>query len=278
MMSRAKKAAARIQELYCVERLSDLDLELAIYGQGLELQTRKMKGALGQLIRHQKRAIVNISDEIHHQGQKRFVMAHELGHWEMHKELEIPAYIDTEAELLKWHSSQTQHEREANEFAAEILMPERYFKEKCKGRKISAGLISDLSNIFASSLAATAIRFAQIGNEPVIVAYSINGMIQWMHSSKDFRFGTFEKLRKPPSNSQTAKFYESGRAATDPQVVLAESWFSNDWRVGQKYYLYEHVIPFKRINGCLTLIWEHEENHSVDEDEEKYFEERGKIW
>jgi hypothetical protein len=277
-MTRSQKAAKRIQDLYCVERLSDLNLENAIYGQGLELRTRKMKGAQGQLIRHGNRGIVVVSEAIEHLGQRRFVLAHELGHWEMHKDLQIPAHIDSETEFLAWHSSHTQHEREANEFASELLMPEKYFKLEAKKKELSAQLINHLAKTFDSSLSAAAIRFAQIGSEPILVVFSIGGAIKWMHSSSDFRFGVYGRLPKPPAGSLTYKYYHTGLIAAEPETVLAETWFCNDFKVEQKYYLYEHLIPFKNINGCLTLIWEHEENHVVDDDEEKYFSRGGKKW
>lgn len=277
-MTRSQEAAKRIQGLYCVERISDLNLENAIYGQGLELRTRKMKGAQGQLIRHRNRGIVVISDTIEHLSQRRFVLAHELGHWEMHRDLLLPAHLDSEAEFLAWHSSHTRHEREANEFASELLMPEKYFKLECQKKKLSAQLINHLARTFNTSLSATAIRFALIGNEPVLIVFSIGGVIKWMHSSSDFRFGTYEKLQKPPVRSLTHKYYSTGVVTPEPETILAETWFSNDWKAEQKYYLYEHLIPFKKVNGCLTLIWEHEENHNVDEDEEIYFSRGGKKW
>src|SRR5205807_9359977 len=56
-------------------------------------------------------------------GRRRFVIAHELGHLLLGHGSDILKLCD-EGDLLEWAKGQRPYENEANEFAAELLMPE----------------------------------------------------------------------------------------------------------------------------------------------------------
>ena len=61
----------------------------------------------------------------HHENRKRFTMAHELGHFVLHKG-KMPLFLDTNLKFYRSavHSEHSAEiEMEANAFAAELLMP-----------------------------------------------------------------------------------------------------------------------------------------------------------
>jgi len=62
-----------------------------------------------------------VRDSIRESGRKNFTVAHEIGHFPGHDKADL---ICTSTELGNWSDSAKELEREANEFAAELLMPE----------------------------------------------------------------------------------------------------------------------------------------------------------
>ncbi len=98
--------------------------------------------------------------------RKRFTMAHELGHFLLHKDKigdgvnDTPAYRTSNADDLFNPKITAEHEAEANAFAAALLMPkdavEYYYCEEKKSLK-------EMSVIFQASEKALEIRVKNLG-------------------------------------------------------------------------------------------------------------------
>jgi Zn-dependent peptidase ImmA (M78 family) len=97
-------------------------------------------------------------NEKDHPLRQRFTVAHELGHYCLHKDT-----LDTNGEILERndYSSEGIDEKEiqANAFAAELLMPQIYFLEKYSELK----LIKDLASYFLVSELAINTRLINLG-------------------------------------------------------------------------------------------------------------------
>jgi len=112
------------------------------------------------------RISVNAND---HYYRRRFTMAHELGHYLMHKDLLGAGTDDNRAyrsvDAGKFHNTNItpQHETEANRFAANLLMPahlvKRYFYE-------ADGDLEKLSKRFQVSSEAMKHRLASLDLKP----------------------------------------------------------------------------------------------------------------
>jgi len=95
----------------------------------------------------------------HHPNRRRFTVAHELGHYLLHKDV-----LDEKGEILErsdkiYNEEELQMEREANEFAAELLMPEYKIKELFKDIK----MITKLAEYFFVSEIALECRLINLG-------------------------------------------------------------------------------------------------------------------
>lgn len=106
-------------------------------------------------------------NKFHSIGRKSFTIAHELGHFMLHKKL-----LDENSELVSYIKSNDKNcpalargldynirEKEANQFAADILMPEREFLAKCE----SANSIEEVAAYFGVSVQAASIRANNLG-------------------------------------------------------------------------------------------------------------------
>jgi hypothetical protein len=82
------------------------------------------------------RAFVN-ADEI--LPRRRFSAAHELGHFVLHRGKMFRFKFDTDKTLLEANDANDPMEREANQFAAELLMPEELLRARAEELKRESG-------------------------------------------------------------------------------------------------------------------------------------------
>lgn len=114
--------------------------------------------------------------------RKKFTIAHELGHFYMpwHSELMFGCDI-SEMDMEDY----TIREKEANQFAAELLMPAEEFRRNFAG-KISYNAISQLANCFAVSFQAALNRCIDMANEDCMVVCSVSKRVKWFKATEGF--------------------------------------------------------------------------------------------
>lgn len=99
-------------------------------------------------------------NSLHHRNRQRFTLAHELGHYFLHRDVgdfEDRALFRREAQF-------DQRESEANAFASKLLMPETEFRTVVVGRRAS---LDDLARHFGVSSAAVKFRAEALGEERI---------------------------------------------------------------------------------------------------------------
>lgn len=97
-------------------------------------------------------------NSVHHPKRQQFTMAHELGHYFLHRE--TIGEIDDSILFRADGFGEPGPEREANLFAAELLMPDEEFLGSI--RKFN-GNVDDISNYFGVSSLAVRIRADSLG-------------------------------------------------------------------------------------------------------------------
>ena len=91
---------------------------------GVLVRERLLKGSEARLVRRGRTGIITVDKSITEEGRKRFAVAHELGHFELHRDSQL--LFCTEQDMVVWNENKPQ-EIEANEFAANVLMPVSLF-------------------------------------------------------------------------------------------------------------------------------------------------------
>lgn len=140
-----------------IEDSSEIDIEAIAMERGAIVVEGSLKGAEGRLSILGTQALITVRSDIPEFGKKRFIMAHELGHFELHQTKFITVRC-LDSDFSEWGKNKP-IEVEANYFAAELLMPEQIFKGKTNGKALTKSLIESLSKEFQTSLTATSIRF-----------------------------------------------------------------------------------------------------------------------
>lgn len=252
----ARQSAQRLLEKYSIDKPWDIPFQAILGAENVFYQERQLKGCLGNIVRTAKRGVITISNTIKHKGQKRFVIAHELGHWTMHKD--IPNFNCDDENMNQWHSSDSKYEIEANYFAAEFLMPNSLVKSYIGTREFSAQLVLDIAKKFHTSITATSFRLTEIEIDRITVIFSIEGRCKWFKQADDFPFKFYDKKFPVPPKTMTASYYTKPFKEVESGTCVAQQWFTKDWSVPEDSYLYEEIIPFPSIKGCITFLWQYE--------------------
>lgn len=235
---------------------SELDIQdLIIYHNGIVKEV-DLPNCDGRLVMKNGYSIVSIDSKIEYEQRKRYVLAHELGHMLMHGDKEA-SFSDDDTTLEGFKRGP--QEKEANDFAAELLMPEEMFKSFCFKRKFSPELIRELSDIFNTSLTSIVYRFIEFGNHPVAAFYSKNKTIQYWKKSQDMKYWIPDRNKLiVPSDSVANEYYEYRRIyskSESKQEITKSTWFELG-KYDVETWMYEYCIVTPRFNSVLSVIWE----------------------
>lgn len=270
-MSHAEEAAERVLNELPVLSLEELDdLELLAWARGALVREEPLEGAEARIVQVGRQAIISVSKGIADPRRRRFSIAHELGHLELHSKRASLAICLTD-DIDSWHGNADRAmEREANEFAGALLMPARFFVPPSQGRDPSLNLIGDLADTFNTSLTATAIRYVCFCEEPVVVVFSYEGHIRWYRGSEQY-----EVLREDlalqidvrsrlDSATHAAIALSRDNVSEDMRRVPMSAWFaSGRYRAGST--LLEQSLAMPAYDAVLSLLWIRDE---IEEDED----------
>lgn len=256
-MTRAEGIAGIVFDECGLSHPTELPISEIILGRKAFYFEKPLLGKEGEIISLEGRSVITVNSRIKFETKKRFVAAHELGHYEMHRNL-IPIVFDTEYDLINWFSA-GKHEIEANQFAAEFLMPSELFLGECKGKVFGPEIIDHLARVFMVSKTAAILKFVNTGNYPVCVIYCHDNKMKWWKKSSDWRyFLQFEKDTPPPSGSVASDIFtqENIYLGEDrKQEIFKSTWFTLP-PDEQDNIIYEFCLYVKSYNYTLSVIWE----------------------
>jgi Zn-dependent peptidase ImmA (M78 family) len=244
----ATAAARRLVENLNIQAPKEINVELIAAHLGVAIRRRPLTHEEGRLLRGDRVSIIVVSDGAYSSEKWRFVVAHELGHFLRHPDLD-QFKLCTSADLSTWHHKG--REEEANDFASELLMPETLFRPSCDRNKPSLNDVRDVARIFQTSLTATALRFVRFAPEPCAVVHSTDGVVDWWDWSKDFRL-VVGKGRRLTSRTYAGDIHAGVLVTDRQQQVDADAWSDTNGASG--FDLFEHSARVSR-HSVLTILW-----------------------
>lgn len=146
----------------------------------------------------------------------RFTIAHELGHFILHRAIQPTFHCDSES-VYTGIDTLKQREREADDFAANLLMPGDLLRERIAGRKVDFHLLGELAKEFGVSLEAMCIRFTKYTDQRAVLVY-------WDYGYKKYQW------RSPQAVRTCVKLHTTD----DPQepmpgTLAADSRIDQEW-------------------------------------------------
>lgn len=223
MAPEAEKAESLIAELG-ISSPAELDVEAIAFDSGVQVRYERLIGCEASLVGFEDVAIATINPS-GSRGRERFSIAHEVGHWHLHRGRSFECRVD-DADL-NLASPNKVVERQADTFAAHLLLPQALFVPLVRqiGEPNFKNL-RDLSEEFETSLMATALRLANINHLPVIVASFNRAGRRWSVNAQDTcRWVLNERLDE---DSFTYDLLHQGKECKGLYKQSADVWFEND--------------------------------------------------
>ena len=115
--------------------------------------------------------------------RQRFTVAHELGHFVLHREIQAKFNCDKES-VYTGADTLKQIEREADEFASNLLMPGDLLRKRITGKRIDFHLLGELAKEFGVSLEAMCIRLIKFTEQRAVLVHWDYGFMKYQWRSQ----------------------------------------------------------------------------------------------
>lgn len=250
-----RRAQAIIAD-FSVTNAADIPLEEIMVDRRVFPEQALLEGCEARLVLNSKRdaGFATVDSSIPEPGRKRFALAHELGHFELHRSRR-GTWMCRGDDFLKWYNT-AQEEPEANAFAAELLMPRDLFGSRCVGVKPGFSSVLGLAEVFGTSLTSTAVRYTEVGNYPCGLVASRGGEIRWFRTAPDFPHRIRSVGSRLDALSCAGDHFLNGTSVpSSPERVDPGSWLE-DPSSCESGFLYEECVAMPNYGTVLSLIWE----------------------
>jgi Zn-dependent peptidase ImmA (M78 family) len=243
-----------------------LDVEGIALSVGIrEIRQLDDEGIEGILVANPEKTkgYISIASSIREHTRKRFTIAHELGHFLI--TTHGSQFYCTSFDLNNFYNNNQIMEVEANQFAAELLTPGKYFAKEIYNKAPSYDLIQSLTVKFCSSLTSTLLRYKDLTDESIAIVMSENSIIKWASRSGEFKYFIPSLTRLSP-DSYAIEYFKGNDLPIEFNEVEKDTWFDT---AAIKHHLVvrELSIPLPFYRQVLSVIWLYE-----DEDEIEYYE------
>lgn len=202
---------------------------------GVTIEVAPLTGADAQLCRRGSRARILLAERITDPASRRFSIAHELGH------------------LILQHPSgeSGSAERQANAFAAELLMPQGLLRERCEAGPITLELPRQISAEFQVSIVASAIRVVELATAPCAVVMAQYGAVKWSVANRPFP-GLISRGTRISPGSVAGRTLGARPGSAAPQRVPATVWVP---AASLRETLVEDAIELLAAQTTLSMLW-----------------------
>lgn len=233
---------------------SDFTLEEIAGCLNIIVRNVPIKGSEGRILINGSTAIISINESVTHSGKRNFILAHEIGHFILHRNI-TTLFSETDNTLAEWFKKGL-HEQQANVFASEFLMPEFLYRKKIEGKKLNMALIEDVSAFFKTSLLTTFFRYIQLGSFPAMIIFMEAGVVRWKIHSHDFPFTYLPLNSEVPAWTVAGDFFNRGQLEIAPERVDAIEWFPEDFQIKYKkdWKLWEQCYQIGQ-NSLVSCLW-----------------------
>ena len=243
-MTPGERAEAVVESLG-ISSVEELDVEAIAYDAGVEVIYEPLSGCEATLVGVGDRAIATIKPS-EYRGRERFSVAHEVGHWTLHRGRSFRCRADAIEDNF---SSSIDLEKEADTFASHLLMPSTLFLAAIQGiERPNFKQLGDVAAAFDTSLTATALRLVGVDTLPAIIAcYSPRGL-RWHRAAKHVPRRWYLK-DQVDQDSFAYDLIHQGKECRTLGKQSADAWFTNS--DASRYEVYEQCV---RLRGDEVLI------------------------
>ena len=259
---RERALMRKAQRLLEAEGLLRLPVDLRALADTREIVIAPMqassKGVSGMLVRYGNTFGILYDSTIRNEGFQRFSIAHELGHFFVEGHLDHISFVDGSHRSRAGYISEDHYEREADCFAAGLLMPDTLVRDVISRRPNGLAAIEAIEHDARASLSASAIRYVRLTDAAAAVIISRNGKVDYCFMSgamKSLRFDDWPKKGSPiPAGTATASVArlptQQRRSAREEDETNIVEWLG----AGRSAQTQEEVVGLGSYERVLTVL------------------------
>lgn len=256
---RYASASCRARDLLDELRIrtpSEIEIDKIAAYKDAPVRYAELNGCDGRMVRMGNLALITVRESIERLGQRRFVVAHELGHVLLHPDLRQIDEVDRK-QARNFDYFQAAEELEANYFAAELLMPKRFFAVDVKGTEPGWKTIQTLADRYQTTLAATAAQYVHYSDEPVFLIASEGGEWKWFVAGERTEGFYITETRRLHRYTCAHELLEKGKTLSRAKNVAAGAWFRG-FDPNGKECITEDSMRATNSEFVMTLLWVHD--------------------
>lgn len=206
----------------------------------------------GRISSYNNRAIVTIKPNTLYPSRERFSIAHELGHFFLHKNIMFSCDLK-DLSFWKQEEGNKKREFEANQFASELLMPTKIFIEKMGKGKVTFEQSIEASEFFNTSLISSIIKGIEVSSYATAAVFFRPGFSEYAYISPAMReMFIYPRIGRLDDNS-CARSASTYQKKTDIKNVHPEAWFNETYKI-KNYQLTEETNYFSNIKMGISLL------------------------
>lgn len=245
---------------YGVSDPTHIDLEALAWTMGIAVKFRTLDSCEAKIVGVGDRAIITVDDRF---GEKRarFSLAHEIGHWCRHRGQVL--FCDKK-NIGATKSTGSHKEREADCFAAELLMPRYLFLPELRSLGApSFQIINSLATSFGVSRKAAALRFVDLYPGKCMLVCSGRHNRKWYRASARWSKDWIPKKRAEPRSGVRDLIFGTESHRQVSSTFSADAFFGH-WDA-KTYNIICHSIVVggsddRATREVMTLIFPEDEH------------------
>ncbi len=235
-MTRLTVAEQLLQELGITEP-EEIDLEAIAWHVGATVKRRILDGCEARIVGAGDRAIITVNSASARVRQ-RFSIGHEIGHWRYHRGRSL---VCGSEEIGGRGGGGSPLEREADAFAADLLMPGYILRPYLlQFGELTFAVIIEIGKAFTTSIPATAIRLVEHGPWPTILVCHGQGGRKWFVRNRAVPDTWFPRDDLDVYSHAFGLLFGNDLDQTKPHSIGAHIWFNR--RDAQRYDIQEQSI------------------------------------
>ena len=219
---------------------------------GARVREASLTGCDARIIGLGGNAIIKISNTLQ-PTRKRFSIGHEIGHWVKRHGQDSAFRCEPAKGFQKWLRDGFDLEKQADQFAAQLLMPKSMFQPLIAEEELDFRIVRELKETFKTSLSATAIRTIELCQSPAMLVITQGQRRKWFTRGPEISEELFPT--EYPGHQSLAVRAMQGEHFQASEIVPASCWF--DIPEAEDHEIVEDVVSFE--DTTMSILWWHDE-------------------
>ncbi|MCP3960704.1 MAG: ImmA/IrrE family metallo-endopeptidase [bacterium] len=238
-----------------IRRPEEIHVETIAYYTGARVIYGRPDGSGASTVTAGNGAIITVDPTIPREEQ-RFHAAHELCHWILDRGIVTLAHDDSLIDEVEWWDEEGEEvwisrERRADEWAAELLLPQNLLSDDTYSRPISFATVRDLGARYRTGLVPTARRLVFCASEWCLLLASRPGQATRC-LERNTLADTSRLLEAPGPGTVARELLRGSREEPGSTAVPADGWFD----LAGAWWFTPHEDSVLLPSGeVLSLLW-----------------------